>query len=392
MARAKPAWRRALTGRWLRWAALRALVRLSPGLGRRLAFLPDGVGMIEAADLVLENRREPVPPPEDPADAAFLARCAAHDSVAPGYDPAAAWIARRTTLHRDVWIDVSTGATLLPARGATVLARGTTVNWNLARPRMRRSRAELPGRVMALLPTANHYHALVDNGLRAVRVAARSEAVGEGLALLAEPPRTPAQSQLAEAMGRLPGLAVRCFPPGSLIAAPEALIDFPDGANYEWAPVVRADADALRGLLEETFAARGEAWRGTAGPRLFLDRGDAKLRGMTNAAEVGAVLAEAGFERLVATSANLPEQVARFAAARLIVAVHGAGLGNLLFARPGAVVIEIFPGDFVKSTYWWMARRLGLRHVALIGGPGDYDQRFAAPLDALRAALAAAAA
>jgi hypothetical protein len=391
MARAKPAWRRALTGRWLRWAALRALTRLFPGLRRRLAFFPDGVGMIEAADVVLENRREAVPQPEDPADAAFVLRCAAHDSAAPCYDPAAAWISQRMTLHRDVWIDVSTGATLLPARGATVLARGRAVNWNLARPRLNRPRDAVEGRVMALLPTANHYHALVDNGLRAVRVAASAEAAGDGLTLLAEAPRTPAQRQLAEAMGRLPGLTVRPCPPGALVAAPEALIDFPDGANYEWAPIARADADVLRGLLERTFAARGEAWRGAAGPRLFLDRGDAKLRGMTNAGAVADILTEAGFERLVATAANLPEQVARFAAARLIVATHGAGLGNLLFARPGAVVVEIFPGDFVKSTYWWMARRLGLRHVALIGGPGDYDQRFAAPLDALRAALAAAA-
>jgi hypothetical protein len=51
----------------------------------------------------------------------------------------------------------------------------------------------------------------------------------------------------------------------------------------------------------------------------------------------------------------------------------------LLFARPGATVIEIFPEDCVKSTYLWLARRLGLNYRALVGGPGDYRQAFHCP-------------
>jgi len=41
--------------------------------------------------------------------------------------------------------------------------------------------------------------------------------------------------------------------------------------------------------------------------------------------------------------------MARFRAAQVVVAVHGAGLPHLVFDAPGTRVIEIFPRNFVKS-------------------------------------------
>ena len=81
--------------------------------------------------------------------------------------------------------------------------------------------------------------------------------------------------------------------------------------------------------------------------------------------------------------------MAAFTGADEIVAVHGAGLTNLLFCRPGTRVIEIFPENFVKSTYFWLARQLGLEYHYLIGGSGDYDQCFEAGADRLDALLKA---
>jgi capsular polysaccharide biosynthesis protein len=79
--------------------------------------------------------------------------------------------------------------------------------------------------------------------------------------------------------------------------------------------------------------------------------------------------------------------VRRFAEADVIVAVHGAGLTNLLFARPGATVIEIFPENCIKSTYLWLARQMGLNYRALVGGPGDYRQAFQLPADQFAAEI-----
>jgi hypothetical protein len=383
MARHKPHWRRLLTARHLRWLALRLAVAVVPGFDRRLAFFPKALDMVAAAEAVLEDGLGPAEPPLSAAERAFVGRCAPNDSVAPDFrpdDPPAT--GRRTVLCRQVWLDAETGGVLLPGRRATVLARGERVNWNLARPHWRRRIEPVEGAATVLLPTANHYHMLVDNGLRLLHLADRPEAAA-GLTVVALPPRGPAQAILHAALGRLAPVRLHTVAPGTIVAAGTALIDFPSPRNYEWPPIGRGAADRLRGLIEAAAPPPALA----AGPRLYLDRGASKLRRVANAEALGALLGDAGFEPFTATADNLPEQVARFAAARTVVAVHGAGLANLLFCPPGCRVIEIFPANFVKSTYWWMARRLGLAHMAVIGGPGDYDQRFTVPLDAVAAAL-----
>ena len=100
-----------------------------------------------------------------------------------------------------------------------------------------------------------------------------------------------------------------------------------------------------------------------------------------------------------------PQHTASYAEIRaLAVGAEASGFDSvwlsdhLLFARPGTTVIEIFPEDCVKSTYLWLAVRLGLDYRAVIGKPGDYRQAFhvkpkpfaAALDDALRSRRAAA--
>ena len=97
---------------------------------------------------------------------------------------------------------------------------------------------------------------------------------------------------------------------------------------------------------------------------------------MRNEPELEAIAESRGFKRFEAHPTNHAEQVSVFCNADVIVAVHGAGLANLIFARPGTTVIEIFPENFVKSTFLWLAMRLGLKYRSLIGKQGDYDQTF----------------
>ena len=89
-----------------------------------------------------------------------------------------------------------------------------------------------------------------------------------------------------------------------------------------------------------------------------------------------AALDAAGFETFEPASGNHREQVETFRNADVVVAVHGAALTNLMFCRPGTLVVELFAEDHVKSTYLWLAHRLGLRHVAVVGTPGDLNQGF----------------
>lgn len=73
-------------------------------------------------------------------------------------------------------------------------------------------------------------------------------------------------------------------------------------------------------------------------------------RALTNEGELQAFLAARGFEILEPGNMPFAEQVRAFAEAEVIVGAHGSGFGNLIFARPGTVVIDLMPSDW--PGYW----------------------------------------
>lgn len=154
----------------------------------------------------------------------------------------------------------------------------------------------------------------------------------------------------------------------------------------EWTPVTRTEADDLGSLLgayhELPLAAAPDR-------RLFVSRGDAKVRRLINEAELMAELLDFDFELFLPKSDDHKSQIEAFRSASIIVGVHGAALTNLLFCQPGALVIELFPSDHIKSTYCWLATRLGLRYRAMVGFSGDNMQAFAARIPLIIAELEA---
>jgi capsular polysaccharide biosynthesis protein len=54
-------------------------------------------------------------------------------------------------------------------------------------------------------------------------------------------------------------------------------------------------------------------------------------------------LAALGFESVLTERLSVHEQVEMFSQASVLVAPHGAGLANMVFARPGLTVLEIQP-------------------------------------------------
>ncbi|MEM6906971.1 MAG: glycosyltransferase family 61 protein, partial [Pseudomonadota bacterium] len=375
MARAKSPLRRVLNARYLRWWALRLAVRVVPGLGRRLAFFPRAVGLVESADTVLVDEHRPIPAAWSPEEAAFLARARTRDETAPGYAPDRAITGDRLVLHTGAWIDLATGATLLPSQGATVMARGETANWNATRARWQASTQPLPGRATALVPTGNYFHQIVETGLRIAALMHRPEMAGRPVTLVHPPPGGEVARALLTVLATLPGLSLREMPAGALVAPDEVLTFFARTNNWEWPDLGPGEVSWLREAFATLYGSP-EAPEACE-PRLYLSRAGAKLRQFTNGAEIEALLRARGFASFEARDTNHAAQIARFAAARTIVSIHGAGLTNLIFAIPGARVIEIFPANHVKSTYWWMARRLGLRYRPVIGGAGSYHQHFA---------------
>jgi hypothetical protein len=118
----------------------------------------------------------------------------------------------------------------------------------------------------------------------------------------------------------------------------------------------------------------------SACPRgLYVTRGQVpNTRRYVEEAELWPRLAERGFTRLDPGTVSVQEQIDHFAAADTVVAPHGAGLANLVFARPGTRLLELFAPDYVNPCYWAIADAAGLDYRYLVAG--DPDPRADVPM------------
>jgi len=386
MARAKPKWRRVLNARFLRWWLLGRLVRTLPALGRKLVFFPDHIDMIDGADKVLVNSRTGMPAANLQADMPFLRLCAPYDSRAPGVDlPNGLVTGQRTALVSRPWIDAATGSVLLPRQARTIVVRGELANWNATSAHLDRPRIEIEGRVFAPLITRNYFHMILENGVRLVNLLESGLVDDAKLTVIHHPGAGAVETAMYRGFALLyPSVRIRQVPRTALVVPDEAVLHFPSDNYWEWPPVSRVDAERLAAVFDTVH---GNAAKISGQPVLYLSRAGTKLRNPLNSTALDRALYRRGISPFVANDANHAEQMARFRAAQVVVAVHGAGLTNLVFSAPGTRVVEIFPQNFVKSPYWRLANQLGLRYRPVICGPGDYDQRFTVDVAAVLAAL-----
>jgi hypothetical protein len=103
---------------------------------------------------------------------------------------------------------------------------------------------------------------------------------------------------------------------------------------------------------------------------IYISRNDAGSRHVANEAEVMALLAPMGFEVVTLSKMSVPDQAKLFASARLVVAPHGAGNTNLLFASRAAGLIEVLPQGSRNPCYWLLTKQNGQRYGRMLS-PGD---------------------
>jgi hypothetical protein len=90
-----------------------------------------------------------------------------------------------------------------------------------------------------------------------------------------------------------------------------------------------------------------------AGARIYLSRDGQPThsnRDAENEDDVRAVLRTLGFTILEPANMAFKDQVNAINGASVIVGMHGSGFANLMFARPGTLVIDLTPQDLVG--YW----------------------------------------
>ena len=123
--------------------------------------------------------------------------------------------------------------------------------------------------------------------------------------------------------------------------------------------------------LRKRFGVTGA--RGTA--KIYIARGDAQRRRLTNEADIIRRLEKRGFTAITPGALSVREQAALFAQAALVVGPHGAGLTNAAFMAPGGAIVELTHAGRVVATYHELACAAGLAYAAVIGDiTGDARQ------------------
>lgn len=162
-------------------------------------------------------------------------------------------------------------------------------------------------------------------------------------------------------------------------------------------PQMRRGIDWLRARVA------GRMHAGEPRDLLFMSRRDSATRMLLNDAELAAALEGLGFRTIVPGTMPVAEQIGALSRARVIVAAHGAGLTNLVFAPPGARVIELASANIAHMEDFRVIARCMGQHIATLVSedfgaeqrPGEHPMHWhyrcdvAAVLEAVRGELAA---
>lgn len=116
-------------------------------------------------------------------------------------------------------------------------------------------------------------------------------------------------------------------------------------------------------FLHKTLEINGEEKE----KRIYISRKQTNWHRLINEDEVFAYLKEKGFEEVLIENLSITEQATLFANSSLIVAPHGAGLTNLVFASPGTKIIEFFHPDWICECYWEISQQIQLKHEVIVG-------------------------
>lgn len=136
------------------------------------------------------------------------------------------------------------------------------------------------------------------------------------------------------------------------------------------------DPGAIRWLQREMFDAMDEdlVTESETPSKLLVSREqDADTRRITNWDAVESALSKQGFETVVLGELEYSKQKRLFRRADIVVATHGAGLSNLIYAEETAVV-ELFGSHFVPP-YYEISQELGHRYSCLYCEPRGDDLR-----------------
>lgn len=122
--------------------------------------------------------------------------------------------------------------------------------------------------------------------------------------------------------------------------------------------------------------------------RIYITRKAASHRKLANEGELRKFLSSRGFVTYSFERIDFAEQVRLISQAEVIVAVHGAALANLIFAKPGTSVVEICPiNRYNPDCFPRVSQKMGLHHATVMAACTRFRQQLRVELDDVMAAF-----
>lgn len=111
--------------------------------------------------------------------------------------------------------------------------------------------------------------------------------------------------------------------------------------------------------------------------RIFISR--KVFRTIINEYQVFELLKNFNFQRIYLEELAVKDQAKLFANADIIVAIHGAGLTNLVFCDKKTCVIELYPPSYVNRCFLGISQQIGINHIMIMGdqtGLSEIDIKY----------------
>lgn len=214
--------------------------------------------------------------------------------------------------------------------------------------------------VGACSPHRNFYHWCFQclQGIALLRSVARERGLDYKIVL---PPLDAPRRRSLELMGIAPAECLT-LPPDRFLSGVTLMYSTATCSDYTFQPSQR-----LISLLDDyrdTCVAESKADLPT---RFYLSRRDAPgRRSLQNETELAGALSKHGHSELIMSELSIEDQVSAFANAESIVAPHGAGLVNLMFASPGARLVEIMATNYRCSHFFRLAQLRGMGYSQVL--------------------------
>ena len=142
-------------------------------------------------------------------------------------------------------------------------------------------------------------------------------------------------------------------------------------------PVRDKGAESLPSWLADAIRrVAGWQWpRPSSSRRLYISRADALRRRVTNEQAVCERLREAGFQIHTLNGLSVAQQQALFASASVVCAPHGAALTNLVWCRPGTLVVDFLPSSYLVPCFQELSRQSGVDYRPVICSASSSEGR-----------------